>query len=26
LYLASDESKHVTGTQMLVDGGMLAHS
>lgn len=24
LFLASDESRHVTGTQMLVDGGMLS--
>ncbi len=24
LFLASDESKHVTGTRMLVDGGMLS--
>ena len=26
LYLASDEAKYVTGTELLVDGGLMARS
>ena len=26
LYLASDESKYITGTELIIDGGILAGS